>query len=123
MLATSVEEAISETFLAQLVLDEEDLRNLAILAAQKTSDQADTRDSLQRELAEQQQRYARAKRLALAAGDEALANDFFAEAREARKTIAELEQQLATPAQPTDVPSPAWAKAEWMATIAERIRS
>ncbi len=123
MLATSVEHAVSETFLAQLTLDEEDVRNLAHLAAQRTSAQVDARDSLQRELAEHQQRYARAKRLALTAGDEALANDFFAEARQTRKTIAELEHQLATQAKRADVPPPAWAKAEWMATIAERIRS
>jgi hypothetical protein len=123
MVATSVDQAVSETFLEQLTLDEEDMRNLALLVAQRTSAQVDARDSFQRELAEQQQRYTRAKRLALSAGDEALANDFFAEAREARKTIVELEQQLACPAQATDVPSRAWAKAEWMATIAERIRS
>jgi hypothetical protein len=123
MLATSVEQAVAETFLAQRTLDEEDVRNLAHLAAQQTSAHVDAQDTLQRELAEQQQRYARAKRLALAAGDKALANDFFAEAREARKTIVELEQHLASQAQRTDAPSQAWAKAEWMATIAECIRS
>jgi hypothetical protein len=123
MLATSVEQMISETFLAQLALDEEDVRNLAHLAARRTSVHVDERDTLQRELAKQQQRYTRAKRLALDAGDEALANDFFAEACQARLTIAELEQQLASQTKQMDVPTSAWAKAEWMANIAERIRS
>ena len=123
MLATPVEQAICETFVEQLTLDEDDVRNLAHLAARRAIAHEDPSVSLQRELADQQQRYARAKRLALDAGEEALADDFFAEARQARQAIADLEGRLATQVGRANLPPQAWAKAEWMATLAERIRS
>ena len=96
VLATTVEQAVSEMFVEQLTLDEDDVRNLAHLAARRGDAHEDEAASLQRDLSEQHQRYARAKRLALAAGDEVLANDFFEEARHARQATLELEQQLAT---------------------------
>ena len=63
VLATSVEQAVCETFMEQLTLDEDDLRNLANLAARRGMSHEDEAASLQRELTEQRQRYTRAKRL------------------------------------------------------------
>jgi hypothetical protein len=122
-LATSVEQAICETFVEQLTLDEDDVRNLAHLAARRAMSHEDEATSLQRELSEHEQRYARAKRLALDAGDEMLANDFFEEARRARQAMVELEQRLATLSERTNLSPRAWARAEWVATLAKRIRS
>jgi hypothetical protein len=123
VLATSVEQAVCETFVEQLTLDEDDVRNLAHLAARRGMSHEDEAASLQRELSEQHQRYARAKCLALKAGEEMLANDFFEEARLARQAMIELEQRLATLSERTNLPPRAWARAEWLATLAERIRS
>jgi hypothetical protein len=123
VLATSVEQAVCETFVEQLTLDEDDVRNLAHLAALRGMSHEDEATSVQRELSEQRQRYARAKRLALEAGEELLANDFFEEARRARQTMIELEQRLATLSERTNLPPRAWARAEWVATLAERMRS
>ncbi len=124
VLATTVERALCEAFVEQLELDEEDIRNLATLAEHREQQDAEMRPArLGQELAERKQRLARAKRMAMNAGAEALADEFLAEAREITREIAGMEAELASACAAATVSAKAWSKAEWAATIAERIRS
>jgi len=124
VLAATVERALCDAFVEQLELDEEDIRNLAMLAERRERQDAAERPArLGQELAERKQRLARAKRMAMNAGDENLADEFLAEAREITREITDLEAQLASACAPATVSAHAWSKAEWAATLAQRIRS
>jgi len=124
VLATTVERALCEAFVEQLALDDEDVRNLAMLAERREHREAEEAPArLERELAEGRQRLARAKRLALTAGDDALADDFLAEARDIARGVAELERELAEARTEGTISARAWSRAEWATTIAGRIRA
>lgn len=117
----SVEEALCQTFVEQLTLDEQDLAALAAIAQRRDQGHERTTADLERQLAAERSRYEGAKRLAVQAPD--LAEDLIADMRRSKQVLAELEARINTARTAESPSTQAWKLAQRATDLAERIRT
>jgi hypothetical protein len=119
-----VEQAISEAFVEQLVLDERDLAELARLIDQRACTQTGEREEqMRRELTEARARLQRALEQSLREENAPLAEELLAHAREAKALIAAREADLAVLAASQPISSRAWVLTQRVEWVAQRIRA
>jgi hypothetical protein len=121
--AALVDKAICTAFTEQLILDENDVRELARLADQRLRVQDGQEARLHQEIRERRAFVKRAMQQGLREEHQRLADEFYAQAREAQRAVDEAEARLAVLAISQPVSGRAWFIAERLSTLAERIRS
>jgi hypothetical protein len=119
-----VEQAITEAFVEQLVLDERDLAELARLIDQRAhSPTGEREEQVRRELTEARARLQRALEQSLREENAPLAEELLAHAREVKALIAAREADLAALSASQPISSRAWILTQRVEWIAQRIRA
>jgi hypothetical protein len=121
-----LDEALSHSFVEHLRLEDQDVEAVtqALAQAAQRREQGGGGESaaaVERQIAEQQAAYTRAKRLALAAPD--LATDVVEEMRQAKRTLAELDARLREVRSAVVPTTRAWHLAERAVSLLDRIRA